>query len=56
MNLDWDYDRHKVHISMLEYVMKALIRFHYTALKKPQDQPHSHIKPKYGAKVQYAEE
>ena len=39
---------------MLDYVVGALKRFHHTQQRKPQDQPHAHIKPKYGAKKQYA--
>ena len=41
---------------MLDYVVEALKRFHNDKLKKPQDQPHPHIKPKYGAKEQYMED
>jgi hypothetical protein len=37
------------------YVKKALKRFQHEAPSKPQNQPHPHIPPKYGAKVQYAE-
>ena len=36
------------------YVQKALKRFKHTRPNKPQNQPHPHIPPKYGAKVQYA--
>ena len=45
-----------VHLSMLNYIMEALKYFHHTAPNKPHDQTHSHIKPKYGANVQYAED
>ena len=51
MTLDWDYEKHKVRISMLECVVEALIRFRSDAPKKTQDQPYPHIKPKYGAKL-----
>ena len=37
------------------YVTKALKRFQHPPPTKPQNQPHPHIPPKYGAKVQYAE-
>ena len=56
MNLNWDYDKREVHISMLGYIAEVLIRFHHTAPKMPQDQLYPHIKAKYGAKVQYAED
>jgi hypothetical protein len=29
MNMDWDYNGHKVHVSMLDYVPKALTRFQH---------------------------
>ena len=37
MNLNWDYDKREVHISMLGYIAEVLIRFHHTAPKMPQD-------------------
>ena len=54
LDLDWDYDNRLVHISMLDYVADALKRFHHTRPRKPQHQPHAHIKPTYGAKQQFA--
>ena len=54
MDIDWDYEKHEVHLSMLSYVQDALTCFHHTRPRKPQDQPHPHVKPTYGAKVQYA--
>ena len=39
---------------MLYYVQDSLKRFHHEHPQKPQDQPHPHAKPTYGAKVQYA--
>ena len=54
LNLDWDYNNRVVHISMLDYVVDDLKRLHYSQPRKPQDQPHAHIKPNYGAKKQYA--
>jgi hypothetical protein len=36
------------------YVAKALKRFQHPPPSKPQNQPHPHVPPKYGAKVQYA--
>ena len=35
---------------MPEYVKNALQRYHHLWSKKPQDQPHLHVAPKYGAK------
>ena len=54
MDIDWDYERRKVHLSMLYYVQDALNRFHHEHPEKPQDQPYPHANPTYGAKVQYA--
>jgi hypothetical protein len=56
MTMDWDYNRHKVHVSKLDYVPKALTCFQHRAPNKPQHQPYPHIKPNYGAKAQYTED
>ena len=56
LTIDWDYDKREVHISMPEYIQDALTRFHHSKPMKPQDQPHPHIPPKYGAKQQFAED
>ena len=53
INLDWDYIKRKVHLSMPGYCDEALIRFRHE-LRKIMDQPHKHAVPVYGAKVQYA--
>jgi hypothetical protein len=54
--MDWGYNDHKVHVSMLDYVPKALTHFQHQAPNKPQHQPYPHIKLKHGAKVQYTED
>jgi len=36
------------------YVTKALQRFSHDHPHRQQDQPHPHVPPNYGAKVQYA--
>ena len=51
MDIDWDYEIHEVHLSMLSYEQDALTHFHHARLRRPQDQPHPHVKPTYGAKV-----
>ena len=56
VDLDWDYIKRKVHLSMDGYVEEALQRFRWALPKKPQHQPHAHVAPKYGATVQYAKE
>jgi hypothetical protein len=55
MDIDWDYKQRKVHVSMLKYVPKALMRFQHKTLKTPQHQLYPHIKPTYCATRQYAE-
>jgi hypothetical protein len=52
--IDWDYKNHKVHLSMLGYIDKALIRFNHTPPDKPQCQPYPHTVPTYSATIQYA--
>ena len=56
IDLDWDYNERKVHLSMMKYVKEALIRFNHAVPFRPQYQPHPHIKLKYGQKMQYTEE
>ncbi len=52
LTIDWDYDGREVHLSMPNYVEKALKRFGHTKPKKRQNQPHEHIPPNYGVKQQ----
>ncbi len=54
ITLDWDYKNHEVHLSMPEYMERALARFNHPAPAKPQHQPHQQSIPTYGAIVQYA--
>jgi hypothetical protein len=56
MNMDWDYNGHKVYVSMLDYVHEALMRFQHRAPRKPWHQPYPHVKPNYKAKAQYTED
>ncbi len=56
MNIGWDYMGQAVHVSMLDYVPKALTRFQHTPPRIPRHQPHPHVKPTYGAKAQYTED
>ena len=54
MDIDLDYARREFHLSMLSYVQDALKFFHHDRPQTPKDQPHPHVQPSYGAKVQYA--
>jgi hypothetical protein len=56
MTMDWDYNGHKVHVSMLHYVPEALTCFQHQAPNKPLHQPYPHIKPNYRVKAQYTED
>ena len=47
ITLDWDYKKRKVHLSMPEYVERALTRFGHLIPKTPQHQPHKHTVPTY---------
>ena len=53
--MDWDYTNHEVHVSMQGYVEKALRSVNHNRPTKSQHQLHSHVPPKYGAKVQHVE-
>ena len=55
MDIDWDYMRCQVHVSMLQYVPKALIHFQHKAPQMPQHQSYLHIKSTYCETRQYAE-
>ncbi len=54
ITMDWNFKNHQVHLSMPEYVERALVWFNNLGPPKPQHQPHQHTIPTYGATVQYA--
>ena len=54
IQLDWDYENRKVHLSMVPYLQKALRQFNKIVPSKCQDLPYPYTKPKYGAKQQLA--
>ena len=56
LTIDWDYEKQEVHISMPGYIEDTLTRFKHSRLQTPQDQPHPHVPPNYGAARQYAEQ
>ncbi len=53
ITLDWDYTKHQVHLSIPNYVKKALKQFQHIA-SKLQLAPYPSVPIKYGAKKQYA--
>ncbi len=52
LTMECDLPNQQVHIHMLRYLDKTLIRFKHKAPKKRQNSPHPHIAPTYGAKAQ----
>jgi hypothetical protein len=55
IELDWDYEHGKVHLSMAPYLKKALTQFDCLVPSKRQDSPFPHTPPNYGTKTQFAE-
>jgi hypothetical protein len=55
IELDWDYENRKVHLSMKPYLEKALRQFDNLVPTQRRDSPYPHVEPKYGAKQQFAE-
>jgi hypothetical protein len=54
IDLDWDYENEKVHLSMAPYLQKALRQFDNLVPTKHHDSPYPHTEPTYGAKQQFA--
>jgi hypothetical protein len=54
--LEFDYDKRKVHLSMLGYVGKTCARFQHSAPKRSQDSLFQHVIPHYRSKIQHAKE
>ena len=55
ITLDWDYNRGRVHLSMPNYVKKALKLFGHK-IRREQHTPYQCAPVIYGAKVQYAKQ
>ena len=54
IHLAWDYAKRQVHLSMPDYVTKALKQFGHKKPARPQSSPFPCAPIKYGAKKQYA--
>jgi hypothetical protein len=54
IELDWDYENGKVHLSMAPYLKKALLQSDNIAPSKHQDSPYPHL-TQIRSKTQYAE-
>ena len=49
LNLEWDYYRREVLVSMPNYLTKALHKFQHPTRKRAQYAPHQWTQPNYGA-------
>jgi len=56
LNINWQFDKGYVEISMADYVPKALAKFKHTPPHLPQHAPHAWTAPVYGQKTQHATE
>ena len=54
LDLDWDYIKRTVTLSMPKYIASVLHRLRHPHPKRKQYSPHRWSTPTYGAKVQYA--
>ena len=54
IDLDWNYDKKQVVLSMKGYNPKALKEFGHKKPNKPVYGPYQFIRPEYGKKIQYA--
>ena len=54
IDIDWEYKKGHVDISMPEYIPKALTRLNHPAHKKPQYAPHRWTDPAYGQRLHMA--
>ena len=54
VNLEWDYYKREVLVSMQKYVTEALHKFQHPTPKRAQYAPHQWTRPNYGATKQLA--
>ena len=54
MDLEWNYEKETVRLSVENYIMTVLQRFQYKLPKRPQHSPASYQAPAYGSIKQYA--
>ena len=55
MNLEWDYKDRTVDVDMKGYIKKVCKIYQHEMPSRPENQPHKHTIPNYGAKVQLTE-
>ena len=55
MNLEWDYKDRTVYVDMKGYTKKVREKYQHEMPTRPENQPHKHTIPNYGAEVQLTE-
>ena len=55
MNLEWDYKYRTLDVDMKGYIKKVREKYQHEIPARPENQPHKHTIPNYGAKVQLTE-
>ena len=55
MNLEWYYKNRTVDLDMKRYIKKVREKYQHEMPARPENQPHKHTIPNYGAKVQLTE-
>ena len=55
INLEWDYKDRTVAVDMKGYINKVREKYQHEMPAWPENQPHKHTIPNYGAKVQLTE-
>ena len=56
INLNWDYDKKEVKLSMKGYVEQVLKQFQYSTPTKYHYRPTKYVLPEHGKKIQYSTE
>ena len=56
VDLDWDYSKSTVRLSMKDCINTSIQRFKYARTSKPTHSTHPHQKPAYGATTKHAPE
>ena len=53
LDLDWDYEKREVNLSMLTYVNDTLKLFNHKKPRRPRDHYYPHTKPVYRSKPNF---
>ena len=55
IKLNWDHKNRTVDLIIPDYMAKLIQLFLHSTPKIPEHQPHQHVQPQYGTKVQFTE-